>query len=152
MPAMTLHARSIAFFGVPLCALLAANAAQAAIEVLAAQSPAPPPGAPTAAVYVSLRNTGTQVDELLGASTPVAGMAMIHGQKLEGGVMRMRAEASLPIAPGATLAMHAGGTHLMLMDLKHPLLAGQRVPIVLRLARAGEVRAEVLVLPLGSRP
>jgi periplasmic copper chaperone A len=152
MAAMTLHARSSAVVAACLSALLAGGQAQAAIEVLVAQSPAPPPGAPTAAVYVSLRNTGKLADQLLGASTPVAGMAMIHSEKLEGGIMRMQAEPALPVAPGATLAMHAGGTHVMLMDLKRPLLAGQRFPIVLHLARAGEVRAEVLVLPLGSRP
>jgi len=149
---MTLLSRPRAFATALMLALVAAGPAQAAIEVLVAQSPAPPPGAPTAAVYVSLRNTGKQADQLLGAATPVAGMAMIHGEQLEGGMMRMRPESSLPIAPGATLAMHAGGTHVMLMDLKRPLLAGQRFPLVLRLARAGEVRAEVVVLPLGSRP
>lgn len=152
MTAMTLHARSIALVAASLPALFAGGPAWAAIEVLVAQSPAPPPGAPTAAVYVSLRNTGSRADQLLGASTPVAGMTMIHSERFEGGMMRMRAESMLPIAPGATLAMHAGGTHVMLMDLKRPLLAGERFPIVLHLARAGDVRAEVVVLPLGSRP
>jgi len=149
---MTMHARPGALVPAMLLALAAAGPAQAAIEVLAAQSPAPPPGAPTAAVYVSLRNTGNQADQLLGATTPVAGMTMIHSERLQGGLMRMQAESSLPIAPGATLAMHAGGMHVMLMDLKRPLLAGQRFPIVLRLEKAGAVRAEVVVLPLGSRP
>jgi copper(I)-binding protein len=135
-----------------LVALAASVPARAAIEVLAAQAPAPPPGAPTAAVYLSLRNTGPQADQLLGLATPVAGMAMIHSERVEAGVMRMQAEAALPLAPGATVAMHAGGTHVMLMDLKRALVAGQRFPIILRMAKAGEVHAEVAVLPLGSRP
>jgi copper(I)-binding protein len=135
-----------------LFALAASSPALAAIEVLAAQTPAPPPGAPTAAVYLALRNTGKQADQLLGASTPVAGMAMIHSERLEGGVMRMQAEPGLPLASGATLAMHAGGTHVMLMGLNRPLLAGQHFPIVLRFAKAGDVQAKVAVLPLGSRP
>jgi copper(I)-binding protein len=135
-----------------LLAFAACSPALAAIEVLGAQTPAPPPGAPTAAVYFSLRNTGRQADQLLGVSTPVAGMTMIHSERLEGGVMRMQAEPRLPLAAGATLAMHAGGTHVMLTDLKRPLLAGQHFPVVLRFARAGNVPAEVAVVPLGTRP
>lgn len=135
-----------------LCACPQARSAAAPIMVLAAVTPAPPPGAPTAAIYLSLRNSGAHADQLLAASTPVAAQAMIHGERLQGGVMQMRAEAALELAPGATVAMHAGGTHLMLMQLRRPLLAGEHFPLLLRFAAAGEVRAEVTVLPLGSRP
>jgi hypothetical protein len=127
-------------------------AAGPGITVLAAATPAPPPGAPSAAIYLSLRNNGTQADRLLGLSTPVAGQAMVHSERIEGGVMRMQVEDALELLPGKTLAMHAGGTHVMLTDLKRSLVAGERFALLLRFARAGELRAEVTVLPLGSRP
>jgi copper(I)-binding protein len=142
----------------PVAALVAlllsvpALAATGSVAVLSAVTPAPPPGAPTAAVYLSLRNGGAQPDLLLGASTPVAGQAMVHSERMAGGVMRMRAENALELPPGATLAMHAGGTHVMLVELRRTLVAGERFALVLRFAHAGELRTEVTVLPLGSRP
>lgn len=122
------------------------------LSVLAAVTPAPPPGAPTAAIYLRLRNNGAQSDQLLAASTPAAGQATIHSVRLAGGVLHMQTELALELRPGATLTMHAGGTHVMLMDLKRGLAAGDRFPLRLRFARAGELRCEVTVVPLGSRP
>ena len=130
----------------------AGQARAPAIDVLAAVAPAPPPGAPTVAVYLQLRNRAARPDALLGASSDIAGEAMIHSQRLDGGVMRMRMLPRLEIAPGASLAMHAGGIHLMLADLKGVPVAGGQFRIRLRFEHAGSVDAVVQVLPLGSAP
>jgi copper(I)-binding protein len=124
----------------------------AGIEVVSAVAPAPPPGAATMAVYLQLRNIGATPDALLAASTPLAGEAMIHVQQLDGGIMRMRMLARLEIPAGTTLAMHAGGVHVMLAALSRAPRAGEQFPIRLHFERARELTAQVQVLPLGSAP
>jgi len=56
--------------------------------------------------------------------------------------MRMRAvTGGLPIAAGQTKAIQPGGQlHLMLIGLKRPLKAGDRIPVTLDFAHAGAVR------------
>jgi hypothetical protein len=63
--------------------------------------------------------------------------------RMEGDVMRMREIGSLELPAGKTVTLAPGGYHLMLMDLKSPLKAGDTIPIKLRFERAGEV--EVLL-------
>ncbi|MFM2288114.1 MAG: hypothetical protein RL684_1257 [Pseudomonadota bacterium] len=104
------------------------------------------------AVYLQLRNRSTRPDALLGASSEIAGEAMIHSQQLDGGVMRMRMLPRLAIAPRASLAMHAGGIHLMLAGLKSVPVAGGQFHIRLHFEHAGSVDAVVRVVPLGSAP
>jgi copper(I)-binding protein len=123
-----------------------------AIEVLSAVAPAPPPGAPTMAVYLQLRNRGARPDALLAVETPVAGEAMVHEQTMDGGIMRMRMLARLELPAGAGVAMHAGGTHVMLAALRSAPVAGTQFPIRLRFERAGALTVQVKVLPPGSAP
>jgi copper(I)-binding protein len=51
---------------------------------------ATPPTAPTGGGYLSVKNTGTEPDKLLSASSPAAGAVQVPDMKLEGNVMRMR--------------------------------------------------------------
>ena len=70
---------------------------------------------------------------LIGASSPVAGVVEIHEMVMEGSVMRMRAIPGLDLPPGRSVELKPGGYHVMLMDLKRPLKAGDRVPVELRI-------------------
>ncbi len=130
----------------------ASPATAAGIEVLSAVAPAPPPGAPTMAVYLQLRNHGARPDALLAVQTPIAGEAMVHEQKLDGGMMRMRMLARLELPAGVTVAMHAGGTHVMLAALSSAPVAGTQFPVRLSFERAAPVTVQVKVLPPGSAP
>jgi copper(I)-binding protein len=69
---------------------------------------------------------------LVGAASPVAGVVEIHEMVMEGSVMKMRAVGGLDLAPGRSVELKPGGYHVMLMDLKRPLKAGERVPVELR--------------------
>jgi hypothetical protein len=69
---------------------------------------------------------------LVGAASPVAGVVEIHEMVMEGSVMKMRAIGGLELAPGRSVELKPGGYHVMLMDLKRPLKAGERVPVELR--------------------
>ena len=95
--------------------------------------------------FVDFTNRGKVADSLLGASSPVAARVEVHQMKNEGDVMRMRELSSVPIAPGQTVRMADSGLHLMLMELKSPLKVGDKLPVTLKFARAGEVRIEMWV-------
>lgn len=105
--------------------------------------------AATGAIYLALTG-GVQADRLMGVSTPVAAMADVHESTAEGGVMRMRPVAALPIPPGKTVTFAPGGYHIMLMALRHPLLAGQTFPLTLTFEHAGPMTVDVRVLAIGA--
>jgi periplasmic copper chaperone A len=87
--------------------------------------------------------------QLVGVSTPVAGVAEVHEMKMEGDVMRMRAVGTLALAPGKPLALKPGGYHVMLMDLKKPLKPGTQVPMTLQFRNAkGEASRIELSVPV----
>jgi periplasmic copper chaperone A len=69
---------------------------------------------------------------LIGAASPVAGVVEIHEMVMEGSVMRMRPVAGLELPAGRSVELKPGGYHVMLLDLKRPLTAGERVPLELR--------------------
>ncbi len=89
---------------------------------------------------------------LISASSPVAGITEIHEMAMEKDVMKMRQIASLAVAPGKPAELKPGGYHVMLLDLKQPLKAGDSVPITLTFEKADkskqtvEVKAEVRAL------
>lgn len=104
------------------------------------------PGQPSGAAYVSIDNRGNASDRLIGASSPVAGKTEIHTMSMEDNVMRMREVDAITIDAGAKIVMRPGaGYHLMLLELKKPLKAGEQFPLTLRFANAGEVPVTVEV-------
>ena len=69
---------------------------------------------------------------LVAASSPVAGIAEVHEMAMDGGVMKMRALAGgLELPAGKPVTLEPKGVHVMLMDLKRPLAAGETVPVTL---------------------
>ena len=76
--------------------------------------------------------------KLLSASSPVAGVVEIHEMTMDGNVMKMRAVPSLDLPAGKPVELKPGGFHVMLMDLKKPLNAGDTVPITLVVESAGQ--------------
>ncbi|MDZ7855638.1 copper chaperone PCu(A)C [Sphaerotilus sp.] len=105
------------------------------------------PGARTGAVYFrGLRNTGRLPDRLVGARTAAAGSVEVHRMVMDGDVMRMGALDTLAIPAGGALPFrHGGQYHLMLLDLKSPLVAGDRFKLTLRFERGGEQEVTVWV-------
>ncbi len=70
---------------------------------------------------------------LIGVASPIAGVAEIHEMAMDGSVMRMRSVSVLELPAGRDVQLKPGGHHLMLMDLKRPLKAGEKIPLELRL-------------------
>ena len=98
------------------------------------------------AVYLSIKNAGSEADKLIAAESPVAGKTGLHETRDENGVMKMRpVEGGVEVQPGTAQELKPGGTHIMLMDLKEGLEEGASVPLTITLAKAGTVTVEVKV-------
>lgn len=111
---------------------------------------ATPPGATTGGVYFTIVNRGAGADKLVGASSPIAGAAEVHTMAMEGKLMRMRATGTLAIPRGATVALRPGGVHVMLLNLKRPLVAGEAIPMRLTFEKAGTIEVAAAVVPIGA--
>jgi len=102
-------------------------------------------GMPVGVAYFSITNRGSVEDTLVAASTPVAASVEMHQSTISDGMARMRPLAQIAIGPGKTVKVEPGGIHLMLMDLKQPLIAGQRVPLTLEFRVAGKVTVQLAI-------
>jgi len=110
-----------------------------------------PPGAKVGVGYVSVRNDGLETDRLIGGSASVAGRVEIHASTVEDGVARMRrVEDGIVLEPGATVTLASRGTHLMLLDLKASIAAGQTFDGTLVFERTGIVPVRFTVDGFGG--
>ena len=50
---------------------------------------------------------------------------------MDGSTMKMRAVTAIDLPPGKAVELKPGGYHVMMMDLKAPLAAGQVVDVML---------------------
>jgi len=128
---------------------LVAMPAVAQVRIENAWARATPPGAQLAAGYLTIRNAGA-ADRLLAASSPAAEKVETHVSIKDGDVSRMRPVKGYDVPAKGTLTLAPGGSHLMLVNIKAPLKEGDKVPLVLRFEKAGEVKAELAVRPLGA--
>lgn len=111
---------------------------------------ATPPGASVAAGYLEIRNGAREPDRLVGAATPLAERVELHVLVREGSVVRMRQVKNLDIPARERLVLAPRGSHLMLVNIKRPFAAGERIPITLRFEKSGALEVELEVQPLGS--
>lgn len=96
--------------------------------------------------YFTIENAAGSGDTLLSVATSVAAKSEVHTTSMgEGGVMQMRPVASLAVPAGETVALKAGGDHLMLMGVAKPLKDGDTVVFELEFETAGTVLVEAPV-------
>ena len=147
--------KSIAAAACLLCAASGAAAQDYTLGSLTIGQPwarATPKGAPVAGGNLTITNKGPAPDRLIGGSVPFAGRFEVHEMTMEQGVMRMRpvGPSGLEIKPGETLALKPGGLHVMFLDLKQPLRAGERQKGTLVFEKAGTVAVEYTIQPIGA--
>jgi periplasmic copper chaperone A len=90
-----------------------------------------------------MKITAKDGTQLVGASTPVAGVTEVHEMRMEGDIMKMRAVPALELPAGKTVELKPGGYHLMLMDLKAPLAKDSTVPLTLVFKDAKGVESKI---------
>ncbi|MDB6061696.1 MAG: hypothetical protein JWM78_1799 [Verrucomicrobiaceae bacterium] len=90
-----------------------------------------PPGQTTSAAYMDLVNGSDKSIAIIGASSDSAGTAEIHNHQHNNGMMQMVAVRRLEIPARGHILLAPGSYHLMLINLKHSLHAGEQVGITL---------------------
>ena len=125
--------------------LLTAALAQAQIQVEGAWARASVQGQKATGAFMKL--TAKDGAKLVSASSPAAGVTEVHEMKMEGDVMKMRAIPALDLPAGKAVELKPGGYHVMLMDLKAPLMKDTVVPLTLvfKDAKGAESKVELKV-------
>ncbi len=129
-----------------------ALAQRSTIQIENPWSRATPGQSKTGAAYLTLHNTGAAPDKLLSAASPVAAKVELHNHVMSGNVAQMRPVDAIEVAPGSPTVLQPGGLHVMLIDLKEPLKAGQKFPVTLTFEKAGAISVEVAVQALRPEP
>ena len=120
-----------------------------AIKIEDAYTRATVPGQQVAGGFMKIENKGV-ADQLVSASSPVAGEVQLHEMAMDGNVMKMRQVKDIPLPAGGAVELKPGGLHLMFMNIKAPLTAGETVPVKLKFAKAGEVEVKMPVNAMGN--
>jgi copper(I)-binding protein len=97
-------------------------------------------------VYFRLRNTGGGADRLLGVRTDVSTVVMMHR-----GVQMVSVDSVAVPAHGA-VAFTPRGLHVMLMEPKRVLRAGDAVRLTLLFSRSDPQTISAPVIAAGARP
>ena len=121
--------------------LVAAASEEAGVSVRDAWVRETPPGMTMMAGYMELRNNTSQSQVLVAASSPGFETVMIHRTIVKDGMAGMVHASQIELAPSASLIFAPGGYHLMLMNPKRTIRAGDRVDI--RLEFRGGLRLPV---------
>ncbi|WP_410499289.1 copper chaperone PCu(A)C [Chitinibacter sp. S2-10] len=100
-------------------------------------------GAVNSAVFMNIK-TETD-DQLLSVSGDIAQTIEIHEMKMADGTMKMRQLTRLDLSKGSETRLAPGGNHIMLFGLKRQLLEGEKFPLTLKFAKAGELKVDVKV-------
>jgi copper(I)-binding protein len=87
------------------------------------------PGQKVGAVYMTL--TSPQDTTLVKVESDVTDSVEIHSMSMQNGVMKMRMLDKLPLAAEKPYKLAPGGYHLMLFDLKKPLLVEEQLNLIL---------------------
>ena len=122
------------------------------LAVTDAWARATPPGAPVAAVYLVIDNAGGKADRLLSVSSDRAERSEVHTIVHDGDLVKMRRADPLPIGAGERVVFEPGGTHVMLIGLKSPLVEGESLALVMNFDTAGTRHVEALVMAATSTP
>lgn len=101
----------------------------------------------TAAAYLVVKNTGV-ADTLIKVSTPLTANVQLHEVITEGSTSKMQEkEGGFPVPVNGMLELKPGGFHIMLLDLKDPVIEGQAVDITLTFEKAGEITIKATAKP-----
>lgn len=123
--------------------------AHAGVEISDAWARATAPGQEVGAAYMSLKSAKSA--KLLKVKSSAAGSVEIHEMSMNNGVMKMRMLDVLELPAGRTVKLEPGGFHLMLIDLKKPLKAGDHIEISLILKDSrGTLSTQKVSLPVKS--
>ncbi|MBK9062076.1 MAG: SCO family protein [Acidobacteria bacterium] len=123
-----------------------ANGSPPVLEVRDAWVREPAPGQTVGAGYFTIVNAGGKAIDLISASTPDASATELHEMRMQDDRMEMRPLDAIPIPAKGSVRLATGGLHLMLIDLKRRLKAGDTVVLTLGFRDGTSKRVEAKVI------
>jgi periplasmic copper chaperone A len=95
-----------------------------------------------------VHNEADAGDALLRVRCPVANFSERHTVDRGEGAPAMRTIPSIPIAAGGTTVLKPDGYHIMLLQIRQPLVAGEKFACSVNFQKAGTIETEVNVQKL----
>lgn len=126
---------------IALCAF--ASSAFAQIKVDAPWARATVPVQKTSGAFMQLLSAKDV--RLVAASSPVAGTVEMHKMEMKGDQMKMAQVDAIDLPAGKAVKLASGGYHLMLIDLKRQLKAGDSVPLTLTVEHPDKKRESMTI-------
>ena len=108
---------------------------------------AEPTSTDEAAAYITFTNNTQEEDTLVAIASDVAVRGEVHETMGEGEMRHMMSMPSLVLPVGTEVKLQPGGTHMMLLQLRKKLVAGDTVTLYLSLAKLGAAQVRAPVVP-----
>jgi periplasmic copper chaperone A len=128
----------------------AAKQQPANVTIVSPWARATPGGAKVGAAFLEIQANPGLEDKLVSAASGIAATVELHDHVREGAVMRMRKVDGIPIPAGKSVTLKPGGLHIMLIDLKEPLVEGGTIELTLTFEKSGAVGVKVPVQKVGA--
>lgn len=109
-----------------------------------------PPGTPVTGAFMVLQNAGEKDVQLLKVESQIAKTTELHNHTNEGGVMKMRPVAAVPVKAKGETALKPGSYHVMLIDLKGSLKEGEKVGLKLGFDDGSSKAIDATVVKTGA--
>jgi len=109
-------------------------------------------GMTSSGAWFTVTNHGSEDDRIVAAiANEIAEHTELHDMKMEGDIMRMFQIDGIDVPAGQTITLGQGNKlHVMLLNLKKQLEAGDRFPLTVQFEKAGSVTVEALVQKINS--
>jgi len=121
----------------------AAAPAATTLQIQDAWAPPTPGGVDVSAGYATIVNGTATEDQLISARSPRAQRVELHEMSMDGNVMRMGRVDALSVPAHGQIALAPHGRHLMFFGVTQPFTPGERIPVTLTFAHAGDVNTEL---------
>jgi periplasmic copper chaperone A len=140
------------FVAFAVTSAFASNYKLDALEIVNPWSRATPRGATNGVGYMTIKNTGTTPDRLVGGSIDVANDFQIHRMTMDEGISKMRElKSGIEIKSGETVELKPGSSHVMFVNLKRQLRQHEVIEGTLVFEKAGAVKIEYIVGGIGAQ-
>lgn len=122
----------------------------AAVTAEGATAYATTEGTTTGAVFLTLHNTGSEADRLIGASSDKSTVEIHENSVGPDGTSQMRKVDAIDVPAGQQVTLKADGYHLMLTGLSQPLTQGETFNVTLDFEKAPDVTVPVTIVAPGD--
>ena len=130
--------------------LLLSSPSRSEILLEHAWAQASPPKAVVGRAFVTIVNQSDQTEHLIGVSTEAALSAEISGIRILQNVPNMRRLFNIDIPPHRSIVFSPGSYHILLRNLRKPLVAGDRIDGELMFEKSGAIPVEFQVEAAGQ--